>query len=496
MRASSFLKFIGSPLNFSALFWSALVLPALTWSTTLSAAAISLDDYLQQVKEKNRLFQAFEFQKQGSESKRIGQDLGLQPSLTLKGNQLDDRKVQNFGSAFSLIKNTQKEYSLGLGKKFTTGTSAQVTAAVGETTSTYSAGLGSSDLTQGYSSLGISLTQSLWKDFFGSTMRLNRQRNSVTESFEKKNIEWQYRQNLIAAEILFWDSIYVQEEVEQRKKSLDRATKILDWVKRRFGNGIGDKSDLLNAEGLLATRKLQLITSEDEKLALKEKIKDQMRSDLPVVEIEMQAPLEKPRSLFELAQVQEKEKSVIRMDAYLSVLDEKLKNLISEEVADSVRPDLTLGYLYKTNPNEASFGDAAGKLSQNTNPTSNISLQFVWFFSGTVKNSIRRSAEFDALSSKLKRDQTIRESQTSWSELVRRHQEFSKKVEAAFSMSDLQTKKSEFEREKLSKGRSITSQVVTAEQDASEAQLTLTKLYAEHRKLEAQARLYMPWEGL
>ena len=58
-------------------------------------------------------------------------------------------------------------------------------------------------------------------------------------------------------------------------------------------------------------------------------------------------------------------------------------------------------------------------------------------------------------------------------------------------MDAIRSKRALVEKDKLSKGRTITSEAITAEQDAAETALTLMKLRTEQRKLESQAKLFI-----
>lgn len=77
-----------------------------------------------------------------------------------------------------------------------------------------------------------------------------------------------------------------------------------------------------------------------------------------------------------------------------------------------------------------------------------------------------------------------------WEELNRRYKEFSNKIEALSKVAEFQRERAKAEQDKLAKGRSITSQVITSEQESSESELTLIKLKAEQRKLESQGLLF------
>jgi hypothetical protein len=61
-------------------------------------------------------------------------------------------------------------------------------------------------------------------------------------------------------------------------------------------------------------------------------------------------------------------------------------------------------------------------------------------------------------------------------------------------MNSYQKERYRSEQDKLAKGRTITSQVITAEGDVAESELSLIKLLTEQRKLEAQAKMFIKLE--
>ena len=462
---------------------------------SFSTQAMTLDDYLSLVKKQNRAFISFEKSTEAATARREAGDIELSPTALIKAQTLDDRRPQSFGT-FLLNRQQITDYTLGLGKKFSTGTQAQLSADASETK------MDAEDLstrpptnttqTLGAGTLGISLSQSLWKDSFGTATRLRRDRQAIVESSEKQNYNLQAKQLLVDAESAFWDYLYMKQEVLIRQDSLERAVKIEQWIKRRVSNGIGDSADLYNAQGLRAGRELQLISTQDEMTAAEKKIRDtlELKEQDPLPDL--QGEIGGVRGLDQMADGRGQKK--VRLDSYLAVLEAKTKAISAQEVEDSYRPDLVLSGQYKTNSFESSLGDAYQKISNTDKPTSGVALTLTWLLDGDLKNSVRQTARAEALAAALRQERKLLESQSSWSEINRRHHELTRKIQAALVASDLQTKKANAERDKLSKGRSITSEVVLAEQDAAESQLTLNKLRAEQRKLEAQGRLFITLE--
>ena len=461
----------------------------------LAVQAMTLDEYLAQVKQKHRLYQSFEISQQAAGDRYQQGDLALSPVLTLKGSYLDDKSLQQNVPTFVIFHQKIREYGLGLGKRFSTGTSAQVNVA---TTEVFFDALTPATISdqRAIGTMGFTVSQSLWKDGFGSSTRLRWQREESQKKLEIKSYDLQAKQVLIEAEAAFWDLVYLEDESKQRESSLERAKKIASWISGRVSNGIGERPDLLNAQGLVATRELQLLTTRDELAAAHKKIVDTLEASGSTQIIKLEAPLGVQRPLLSMVENYQSNGRVIRLDTYLAALEARTKHVGAQEVEDSLRPDLVVEAGYRTNTYQTDAASARNHLSDSDKPTAGISVKLTLLLDGTSKEATRRAAGADALSARLKRDQKIFEGESSWEEIQRRHAELSKKIEAAEKLSRVQNEKAKAERDRLMRGRTVTSQVVSAEQDAAEADLLVTKMKAEQRKLETQARLFMKIETL
>lgn len=465
-------------------------------TSSAQTPSLSLEQFLQQVTERNGNFRALKSSQEASISRRIQGDLELAPMLTASVQSIDDKKPQILG-AFNLTGNKTQEASLGIAKKFSTGTEAQISASVTETTTGFQVinPPTTTSTTNAFGALGISVSQSLWKNFFGEGTDLRRERELLIEKTESQGLDLQSRQIIINAESAYWDHLYKVEELRQRQESLARAKRIETWVKNRASNGIGDRADVLNAQGLVAGRELQVLNARDEVVASEATIRDMLELSREEAVPRLQGNLGMARNLQTLVdgklQSADGAMQVVRLDAYLSVLEAQTKAVVAREVSEGVKPDLVLSGTYRTNSVDTSLGGAGSQITDPSKPTSVVGLKFTYLLDNDLKNASRNTAKMEALAAQQKQSRKILESRTSWDELRRRHTELTQKIVAAEKASQIQLQKADAERDRLSKGRAITSTVILAEEDAAESQLTLTRMRAEQRKLESQGRLFI-----
>ena len=458
-----------------------------------AAQAMNLPEFLQAVEQKHGTLKSLEASEEAATDRRTAGDLDLVPSLLLNATYTDDKRFPNQFFQLGATETKTTAYTLGLNKKFSSGTTVGLSANAMEFENP-----GATNLAPGLyfdkfgtGSLGITLSQSLWKDFFGAGTRLRWEREMQTERAEKGGIDLQRRQLLVQAEATFWDYIYGQEDLRIRQSSLDRSQKILNWTKRRMDDGISDNADYYQSEALVASRQLQLLSSQDDFMTVQKTIRDLLElgpaETLPNIEGDLSA--RRSMNVF----VQGKG-HIMQLDAYLSAVQAKARAAQAKEVEESYKPDLVLSGGYSTNSYEPNMNTAVKNWNETDKPTTNIGLKMVYLFDTDVKGAATGAARKDAMAAKLLSERKNLESDSAWSEINRHYNEMSRRIESAQNISVIQKKRADAEGKKFNQGRSITINVVNSEQDAAEAELSLNKMKAEQRKMEAQGRLFIGLE--
>ncbi len=443
--------------------------------------ALTLDQYLNQVKSKNRLFSALELSTEASNNRREAGDLGLSPTLTAGYSEATDQSLpSSLGS-----KRQVSEYNLGVLKKFSTGTALTLSAKTDQFENENAPTASMSDYSTG--GLGISLQQSLWKDFFGHGTRLRHDREYAVNQFETWSLELKKRGLLIEAESSFWDFIVAQEDLKLKNENLERARKLEKWTTNRVSNGISDRSDLMNVKALTSVRELELQTALDELKTQELRLRQNL--DLAESEItpEMKADLIEARPYVnELMQ----KKNVIKIDSYLSVIEAKSKKFISEEVSDSLRPDLALLASYNTSSYDRDYNQTLSDISKTDRPKTFIGVSFSWLFDTDAKKSQIAAAQKDALASQYTSEKNQIEGRQAWVEFLRKYNVTKENVKTLEKIATFQRERAKAEQDKFSKGRTITANVVNAETDSAEAQVRFLRAKSGLRKLEASTLLY------
>ncbi len=460
--------------------WFTLLTAGLVLLAAPALFSLTLEDYMQAVKKRNKIFTALDSSKEAANDKLIAGDVGLSPVITAGYLLITDKTLP------SALGNRREieEYSLGVSKKFITGTSITLTGKTNEfenevafPNDRYSTG-----------GLGIALSQSLWKDFFGAGTRLRQEREQTLNQFDNLRIELQIRLTTFDAESVFWDYAFAQEDLRLKKSNLERAQRLEKWTSNRVSNGISDRADLMNVKALAALREVQFATAQDEIKTQETKFREYMSlaetEKTPAVDDEMVQPKNYVDQLI-------KNKSVVKIDLYLSSLEAKTKQLIAAEIKDQYKPELSLVAGYNTSAYDRDYSEMTKNISQTDRPRTFVGLNFSWMFDTDAKSAQVSAATKDALASQYIAERNLTLGRNAWSDLIRKYEITKKNVMTLEKVALYQRERAKAEQDKFNKGRSVTFNVVTAETDAAEAEVNLLRAKAGLRKLEASSILYI-----
>lgn len=443
--------------------------------------AMTLDEYMLKVKNDNKVFKSFFYSTQAANEKLVSGDILLAPVLTAAGSVASDKSLP------SLIgdKREVTEYSLGVVKKFPTGTSLTLSAKTDQFNNETATPALSQYSTGG---LGISLQQSLWKDFFGRSTDLRRSREIIINQTETIAIDLKLRMALYDAEAAFWDYAFAQEDLKLKKSNLERAKKMQQWTSNRVSNGISDQADLMNVKALAAIREVQLAAAEDEIKTQETKVREYLVVAGAEPTPTLQADLKLSRNSFaELI----KQKNIIKIDSYLSSLDAKAKKIIADEVKESLRPDLSLVGSYNTSAYDRDYQQVSNNLSNTDRPKTFIGVNFSWMFDTAAKQAQLFGSSQEALAAQFLAERNLTLGRNAWNDMIRKYEITKQSVLTLEKVAQFQRERARAEQNKLAKGRTITANVVTAETDAAEADVSLLKAQAGLRKLEASSILFI-----
>lgn len=450
------------------------------------AQALTIDEYIALAKQKNPLLKSYEESLKAVEARVEAAEIDLAPILMASYLTSTDKSRPNqLGPERDM-----EAYSLGIAKKFFTGTLVKLDAQVGDFENPGSTFPGYDLYTTG--AVGITVQQSLWKDFFGYGTRKKISRLEKLAEIEKLSTELQARLALYDVESNFWDYALALEDYNLKKSNLERAQKIDRWTANRVSNGISDRADLMNSHALMALREAQFISAEEELKTQEVKLRDnlQLADNEATPKIKANLGASRPY-LINLMKM----KNVAQIQARLSVLEAQAKTLVAEETVDSLRPDLSVFGNYTTTSYNRDHQQAIDDMTKDDFPKNSVGVNFTWIFETDAKSGVRESSQKEALASKLRAEKKLSEGQDAWSDLVRKYEVLKNSVATLEKVATYQRERAIAEQDKLSKGRTVTANVVLAETDAAEAEINLLRTKSSLRKLEASSLFFIDMNG-
>ena len=458
-----------------------LVVGISIWIGSL-AQAMNIEEYMNVYKSKNSLLKSSEMSYEAVQGKVEAAEIDLAPAFTLGYLKGNDKSLPNQLSPHR----TTEQFTAGLGKKFVTGTSVQLNAQNSSFVNDKSVFPGFGRYSTGL--LGVTIKQSLWKDFFGLGTRVKVARQKSAAELEMTSVDLQRRGLLLEAESIFWDYIFAQENLKLKKANLERASKVQKWTAKRFDNGISEKADDLNAKALVSLRQMELLMADNEYKNAEVKFRESLELSATDKTPDVTANWKESRPYINDLK---NKKNVIKIESYLSMLEAKTKALASDETLDSLRPDLSLFGTYNYTSYDQDREQSIKDMGQNDYPQSAIGLNFTWIIDNKAKSGLRDSMTKEAAASKLKAQKKINNGLKAWEEYLRIYEVTLNQAQILEQVAQLQKNRSDAENDRFSKGRTITANVVTAETDSAEAESRALQARVGLRKYEAMSLLYM-----
>lgn len=446
------------------------------------AQALSIDEYINLAKQKNPLLKSYQESVESADLKTKAAEIDLAPVLTFGYVSTNDNSRPS-----QLGTDREAEvYNLGIAKKFFTGTLVKLDAQTGEFHNTGVLIPGFDQYSTG--SVGVTIQQSLWKDSFGHGTRTKVSRLEKLAQVEKLGAELQARLALYDVESNYWDYALAQEDLRLKKANLERAQKIDKWTANRVSNGISDRADLMNAKALMALREAQFIAADEELKTQEVRLRDNLQlpedEKTPVISADLGAARPYLINLIKM-------KNVEKIEARIASLEAEARLLVADETVDGLRPDLSVFGNYTTTSYDRDHNQAVSDMTKDDYPKNSIGVNLTWVFETGAKSATRDAAKKDVLAAKYKAEKRRSEGQDAWTDLIRKYDVLKKSVTTLEKVAGYQRERAKAEQDKLSKGRTVTANVVLAETDAAEAEINLLRIRSSLRKLEASSLFFI-----
>ncbi len=332
----------------------------------------------------------------------------------------------------------------------------------------------------------IEFTQSLWKNAFGREWRAQEGLTEANALATNHLESYKARVKQAEAEIAYWRVFFARQAVAVQKEAFERGVKLKDWNARRVRSELGDRADLLQSEAALEVRRLELQGAQDELAAASRAFNSLRGLDVDVVEEDLDAP--SAEKVEALSAVLKGEKP--REDAVAAAEQLRAADFSARLGAERVRPTFDLFGSYAYNGRDTALSGAFTDALKADKPTWVAGLRFSTALDFGSASDVRAGYARERKAADLNLERKFFDEQQEWKDLSARFGDAKRRFTLTRGIERIQKEKLAHEKERLSRGRTTTYQLLLFEQDFAQAQLSRIRAQAEVLELAAQMKLY------
>ncbi len=443
------------------LVFSIAALPVVSFS-----AQLTLEDFLKQVEGKNQSVTASKLIVEGTQERASEGKLIFRPSFFAQAQSAIDKKpttnvnAQGDRTDYSfLTAGIQEQFNFGLVGKL--GYSFSHTK-IYDALPTF---LPVSDFHDGIASLELS--QSLWRNFLGRES--GSQETIITSQVQatKHSENFKIKATLAQAETLYWSLSQVRKVVKVQKESLERALKIRTWNQNRLKSGLAENADFLQADANYKAREYELKSSSQELKNLQRSVNSLRGIDNDSIDEEVESVDSNKIKKLTLPS-----KEDLRDDTKAALEVQKISKASADLSIEKNKPTLEVYGSYAMNGRNPAKDTALTNSLKTNHDTKAIGIRFSTPIDfGTTTNNITGYKK-EQIAAEQNFQRKLFEQEQQWNDLVSRFEDAKIKLSLVEKIEEAQKFKAANERERLSKGRTVTFQVLNFEQDYAQSELT------------------------
>ncbi len=332
----------------------------------------------------------------------------------------------------------------------------------------------------------IEFSLPLWQNRFGSLTKASKESIYFQNETQKLTAKSISASSLVAAEQSYWSLIAARKIVLIQTNALKSAEQILNYVSKREKMNLGEKGDVLQAKANFESRKLLLQQAQnDEKITARDFNKQRNVNSIDV-----------PEKLDDIDFARLKNFLVPKIMAAnrfdIKAHESNMKAAVASAKIDeeSNKPSLNLYGSYLENQIEANKSQAVLSSLDQKGRAGAIGVKFSMPINFGLTSEIRYGALQSASAAKINYRQKIFEQENDWQNLVQNLAIYKENLKLAQSIESAQKSKLENERNLLKQGRSSTYQILIFEQDFANSQLTVIQIAYKLLTMIAQEKLY------
>jgi HAE1 family hydrophobic/amphiphilic exporter-1 len=440
---------------------------------------MGLNDLIKLATQSSETVQSTEKTVQAIEAEIQGRDSLLSPKLDAELAKLRDNRDtltedQKFRSYL---------FTTSLSKLFSTGTTLNLTVGNTETTTnaTESRNTGTWELR---------LTQSLWRDAFGLSTSLRHEAEKNELQSRTLTSIYQRQSFLVDLEGAYWDLVQALRELEIRKTNIERSQTVATWTQQRVSRATAEKSDLYQAQALVSSRQLDLISVQSKIVTLQNKLRQLVPNVDPAawnINVQELGVDRQPEALLSGATGSE---IPVRLDSLSAQFKAKQASAEAQNTDQALRPKLDAYVAYGEAGVDPKFSTSWDRARDPIYSETRVGILFSMDLDSGVKNAQRQASRLNAQARELEAIAQSRTSNIGWADLSRQLSDLRRQRDEATRLAEFNEKKVNEERNRYRLGRTTVFQLITFEIDAANSKIALSQILTNLRKIESQARIF------
>jgi len=449
------------------------------------ANAMTVEEYLEQVKQNSLTYKSATTQGEASDAVAREADLITSPKLFASARSSADSII---GTPPVRMYNELKTnaFQVGVSQTFDFGLDLKLSVNANKQNLVNFSSNGQSPRYWDVQP-GVEFTLPLWAGGFGSLIRaqeeLTRKQNKA-DSYANYSLSLQ---TLAEAENAYYALALAQERLTIQERSLSAGKNILSFVTGQRNKNLGETADVLQAKALVEAYELQLKQAQNQLLKAERDFNKLLNKDLKA-EV---AKLDKVDFSRLISLKHPTTRPGDRFDVLAQRAQIDLAKASSDLVLERNKPQLNLmgGYKVQGRDNE--------KVSKAFSDVSNdhygryIGVQFSMPLNVQALNDARGGAQRLKEAASIKEANLEYSQNQDWTNIRETLQEAQSSLTLALGMERAQKAKLENERVRLRQGRTTTYQVLLFEQDYTNAQASTLAIANQIIALNAQLKLFV-----
>lgn len=459
---------------------TALLTTAMMTSTVWG---VSLDQYLNQVKDQNNAFQANEIKFKGAELQKKESNLFFTPQFFFNAQKGHDSKLLN--PPFLVFDQVRTErYSAGLSQEFDFGIETKLQF---DLQKNEYRGVSFNSAPNPYWDAipALEVNIPLWANFGAKASKAKKELTFQQRNFEQQSAKSDSQQMLVEAEIAYWRLSAAQESVAIQKKALDAANNIYDYVTGKRKKNLGEEADVLQAKALSESYKLQLAQAEIEERAARRSYNLFLNQEAEVPTPTLSGLDYDSLKGFTVPETRPGD----RPDVQASRAQVALAKANSQVAEEQNKPTLNLygGYSLFGRGTQS---EALKKAGYPDRDTLYVGIKYNMPLNFSAQKDAREGARQSQRAAELNHHYITYAQEQNWVDLTQKLKDAQLSLKLATSMEKAQRAKLDNERTRLRQGRTTTYQVLLFEQDYLSAEVQRIRAATQIINYKSQIQLY------